>query len=123
MTELWPMETITLVIRAPRAKVDTHALTIAINRWLHERLHLDPMEASVTGATIEPRFEPTFSTAVRLNTASDRARIRARQGDQSEPGRHPHRGGAPDPVRADRRVGRCRRCRRALTLGSRGNRA
>ena len=43
------------------------------------------------------------------------ARLCARQGDQSEPGRHPHRGGAADPVRADRSVGRRRRCRRALT--------
>src|SRR5882757_9469408 len=30
------------------------------------------------------------------------------QGSQPEPGRHPHRGGARDPVRADRRVGGAR---------------
>ena len=37
--------------------------------------------------------------------ARGRARLRQGEGDQSERGRHPHRGRARDPVRADRGVG------------------
>ena len=37
--------------------------------------------------------------------AGGRARLREGEGGQSESGRHPHRGGARDPVRADRGVG------------------
>ena len=43
-----------------------------------------------------------------------RARLREGEGGQSQYGRHPHRGGARDPVRPDRGVGRTRGSRREV---------
>lgn len=58
MNSPWPMETITLTMRAPTGRVEFSALTAVITRWLREELHLGPMDASVMCATIEPRYEP-----------------------------------------------------------------
>ena len=48
--------------------------------------------------------------------AGGRARLREGEGGQPEHGRHPHRGGARDPVRADGGVGRP--CGRAGEIGA-----
>ena len=55
----------------------------------------------------EDRGLPAHQALARRHqgAARGRARLRQGEGDQSEPGRHPHRGGARDPVRADRGVG------------------